>query len=324
MSHAPLPPLRLERLDDHPGLPSGPRADPSGDALWRAVFREDGLATYALLDAGRVPGLVETLEGAGLPHRCLYRGDARRDLGEAAPWLVALAPGADLARRLLTGGPAPFHLWDRAPGILLRAEGGLDAVVAHLRRLTKLRDGEAWTFFRFWEPAVLEAYLAGLDDRPEAGWRWFGGREGARIAELLLPRPERDALTRVTAAACPARPVGPLVLEERDRARIAAARTELRLDRMERLLRDTFPDLPPPEPLPRLVRRTVSRGQQFGLLQIDALFTLCAWELAYGPGFEGRDPEGRIAAILRRDVDETHKIALLRARMAELAEGRRA
>lgn len=116
----------------------------------------DTLTTYALLDGAKLPHIQQLLATEGLPHRCLFTGRTKDDMGDVAPWLVALTPTAPLTRRLFTAGPSPHDLWRARPGILFQSAQGLDALRKHFRRFVRLQDaGASWFYFRFWEPFIL-------------------------------------------------------------------------------------------------------------------------------------------------------------------------
>lgn len=132
------------------------------EALREALFAGEA-ATYAILDAARMPGLPELLETSGLDHRCLFKGAAEGDLRDVAPWLVRLEEHHPFTRHLFTPGDAPWAMWDREPGIFLRSGAGLDDLRRHFRRFTKMRDAAGkWYYVRFWEPVYLLAYARAL------------------------------------------------------------------------------------------------------------------------------------------------------------------
>ncbi|WP_179379256.1 DUF4123 domain-containing protein [Jannaschia marina] len=282
------------------------------------------LHTYAVLDSAKVPGLPEILETSDLDHACLFQGEAARELRDVAPWIVRLQEGHRLTRMLFSGGMGPGRLWETGPGIYLRSRKGLRDVHGHLRHLSKVRveDG-GWLFFRYWDADAMQAYLAGLTNRPETSRRWFGSRDGIVIESLILSARRRTCTVQVQSPQVPRTwPTGPVVFTATDRDAVARARRDRRLTDLSDLLAQSFPDISESHTeadRDRLVRRTVGRMQEFGLLQIDALFVCCAWELAYGPSFERRDVTGTLTEILLRPTDETTKIRALRARMDELA-----
>ncbi|ARC89454.1 DUF4123 domain-containing protein [Rhodovulum sp. MB263] len=126
---------------------------------------DDGDSVLALIDAARMPMLPEVLEASGLDHRCLFKGDARDEWGDAAPWLVRLEQESDLTRKLFTGGKSAGQYWNNAAAIFIRSSRSLDMIWSHLRKFTKFQDaGGRWIFFRFWAPPYLARYLKGHDE----------------------------------------------------------------------------------------------------------------------------------------------------------------
>ncbi|WP_170207214.1 DUF4123 domain-containing protein [Roseinatronobacter monicus] len=111
------------------------------------------LATYAVLDAAKMPYLLTSLlESSGLRYQSLFQGAAQEDLGEHAPYLVELKDGHDFTRRLFTGPNGIGGLWGKELGIFLRSRAGFDALRKHLRKFTRVQDEEGkWYYFRYWE-----------------------------------------------------------------------------------------------------------------------------------------------------------------------------
>lgn len=160
----------------------------------------------------------------------------------------------------------------------------------------------------------MVAYMNELSTRPDHARRWFAD---GRVADMLLPSARDQTIPRVRLV--PALPGAPLYITQGDRNAIAVARTKARLDALSDLLASTLPELCSQSQRARdqMTQDTVRRMQAHGILQAKALFMICAWELAHGPNFEDRDPV--LQSILARACDETQKMHLLRARMAELA-----
>ena len=278
------------------------------------------LKTYAILDAAKIPFLPEFLDASGLEHRCLFTGKALEELGSVAPWLVELEQENSFTRDLLTRSDAPRHHWGKEAGIFIRTGFDLDETFQHFRKFTRLQDASGkWLFFRFWEPLTTAAYMSSLILRPSEASRWFAA--GA-VATILIPSIRDGSLIRVAPreglAAVPHRAV---IISDSDRLVLAGARTKGRLNMLSDLLAKSFPDINSRsrDELDNLVWSTVQRMQYYGILQAKALFTACAWELAHGPQFETRDPNFRLQQILLSQRDESEKMVLLRARMAELA-----
>ena len=126
------------------------------------------LHTYAILDAAKVLNLPEMLDASGLPHRCLFKGDAFDELKDAAPWIVRLEDGNAFTRNLFTRSDAPWHLWDREPGIYVRSRGTLDDMWKHFRKFTRVQDENGkWYYFRFWEGVHIGAMLQEMDPKDQ-------------------------------------------------------------------------------------------------------------------------------------------------------------
>lgn len=125
-------------------------------------------ATLALLDAAKHRFIPELLEASGLPHACLFQGQAAEAMRDVAPWLVALAPGHPLTRALFTDGDGPADLWRCNLGPILRCAADFDEIRRQLRRFVRLRraGSDEWLYFRFWEGHVLESLAASPGDHP--------------------------------------------------------------------------------------------------------------------------------------------------------------
>ncbi|WP_210410547.1 DUF4123 domain-containing protein [Oceanicola sp. D3] len=138
----------------------GPMHPPSDAEVARhgSAAKVPAARTFAILDAAKVPMMQLYLEQSGLPHRCLYKGEALERFGDVAPWVVELEEEATFTRRLFSRSKLPADLWDKAPGMLLRGRAELEDVWKHFRKFTKVgtHDGKS-LFLRFWEPSVLRA-----------------------------------------------------------------------------------------------------------------------------------------------------------------------
>lgn len=145
------------------------------DALWPVLFGPLGpdgvgaasrpLPCYAILDAGRVPGLPDLLAASGLDHACLFRDEADASLQEAGPWIVELREDSGFVRNLFTRGHAPWHMWDRQPGIFLRSVASLDDLRRHFRKFIRLysQRTKTWHYFRFYAPEIARTVIAAFD-----------------------------------------------------------------------------------------------------------------------------------------------------------------
>jgi hypothetical protein len=135
---------------------------PAPSAAERAAFGEAPLATYAVLDAAKLPYMLTgLLDTSGLRYQSLFQGAAQEELAEHAPYLVELKEDHDFTRRLFIGPDCPGGLWDRDLGIFLRTRAGFDALRGHLRKFTRLQDETGkWFYFRFWEARYWRAFAA--------------------------------------------------------------------------------------------------------------------------------------------------------------------
>ncbi|HEY0138563.1 MAG TPA: DUF4123 domain-containing protein, partial [Nannocystis sp.] len=90
-------------------------------------------------------------------------------LADVAPQLVALAGGSRLADDLVREGHG------RRWGVFLTSRLSLVDLRRHLRRflLARLVGGEDRVFFRYYDPGVLQVYLASCNAEERAAW--FGG-----------------------------------------------------------------------------------------------------------------------------------------------------
>lgn len=153
----------------------------------------DPVHTYALLDAARVPGLIETLETTRLEHGCLFRGESFDRMKDVAPWLVRIDSSGKFTRNLFRASGKSWHLWGKGAGIFIRSTAPLDELTAHLRRFTKVSDPAGkWVFFRFWDPLVAQIYFDGMADHAD------------RIGQVFrLPSGKLTSSSRQMSAACP-------------------------------------------------------------------------------------------------------------------------
>lgn len=284
------------------------------------------LRSYAVLDAAKVSLLPQLLEAAGLPFRCLFKGAAEQALHAVAPYLVELRDGDDLLRHLFTRSGRASDLWDHDPGVFLRSRGELDEVWRHLRRFTRLRDESGdWFYFRFWEVAAARAYFPSLTGRAAHAVSWFALDQIPQIHAILIPSAADGNVLRLRAQPLeqlPPRRVTPVPALSRDDLRLLRAhRMAQDVRALSDLLARTFPqELAGRSKDERLhmTGQTVQRMVAHGFQQKDSLFTLLAWELFYGPGFEARDPEGQLSRLMNDPRDEAERFEALRQRMAEL------
>lgn len=150
--------------------------------------RTGQLGSFAILDAARVPNLPLFLEGSGLPHSCLFQGEAEQELRSVAPYIVQLSDDADFTRHLFTAAGMPSDMWDLDPGIFLRSRMPIGHLRKHFRKFTRLYDDaqKVWKMFRFYDATVLQTVIAQFDD---SQFELFG-----RGIECFACRGQHDSL----------------------------------------------------------------------------------------------------------------------------------
>ncbi|SFJ79000.1 DUF4123 domain-containing protein [Jannaschia pohangensis] len=210
-------------IRDIPDLaPLGPDADaPFVPASLAEPLFGGPQATYAVLDAATIPVLPELLAAQDLPHVCLAKDGSGDILAAVSPWLVKLEPDTPLLRALFTKGEAHMTcFWGTDAGIFLRSDAPLDKIANHLRALLKVRNTDGkMVWFRFWDPAVIAAYLSAVTDWPE--------RIDSLFASRFLSDPTLIAVETGKARARVVVPSGarsrglPFTLTERDLAILA-------------------------------------------------------------------------------------------------------
>ncbi len=180
--------------------------------------------TYAVLDPGRVPGLIELLDAARLPHVSLMPFDEQEPYGDVGPWLVKLPPRHDFTRRLFKKGPPFLAFWGQRPGVFLRSSATLEQLAQHFQPLVKTENTQGKAiYFRFWEPEVALTYLNGIQGWPERLNRLFVTPFGDMVA-FLVPDAEAHRVTRFSLEErVPPAPQHSFRLEPRDEAILAQA-----------------------------------------------------------------------------------------------------
>ncbi|HRK43378.1 MAG TPA: DUF4123 domain-containing protein [Gemmobacter sp.] len=210
------------------------------DALREAIFGQPApttaereacgdapLATYAVLDAAKMPNvLTSLLEGSGLRYQSLFQGAAQEDLGEHAPYLVELKADDDFTRRLFTGPNGVGGLWEKELGVLLRARLGFDDLRKQLRRLTRVQDRhKKWFYFRFWEGRFLPDYFAQLTPLPDRAAHFLCSATGAHIGWIIAdPRAAKVTVIQGNPRLTAAHATHPFVLGDLELAIFAQIR----------------------------------------------------------------------------------------------------
>jgi hypothetical protein len=108
---------------------------------------------YAVVDGCAVAGLADLARSLGEGRAaCLYLGDAARNYGDKAPYLLHVDRA--LVKRFID------RVDGDAWGCFVVSGAGFEAVRLHLRGLLTVAspEGEAW-LFRFWDPRLLPTFL---------------------------------------------------------------------------------------------------------------------------------------------------------------------
>ncbi|SFR55642.1 DUF4123 domain-containing protein [Litoreibacter janthinus] len=167
------------------------------DPLFASLFGPIGdavPATFAILDAAKLPDLPELLLGSGLEHQCLFSGDALEELGHVAPWIIRLEAENSFTRNLFTQTepPAPWTHWDKDAGIYLRSMASLELLCAHFRKFTKVRmegvpkgDRAEWQFFRFYDPEQAVLYFDAIRAWPDRMAQFYRLAEGTLVDRII-------------------------------------------------------------------------------------------------------------------------------------------
>jgi hypothetical protein len=300
------------------------------DALSDILFGPvDGIAiqpghelhSYAVLDAAKVPGLPEMLEGSGLQHACLFQGSAAEELRDAAPWIVRLEENHFLTRALFTRGDGPLDLWDAEAGIFLRSAAPLNAVRAHLRKFTRCQDTRGrWVYFRFWDPLPSQAYLDCVaQETPES--LALLGKPGPALIPLALTCPAIGAALVFKCGMIPETLPTVNQLTPTQEQALARAMEARRRSEIAKAIRTGFAEESAhldDAQLMQLVGDAVHRTGGYGIRSVRHVHVFACWQLVYGAGFEARDPQGILARICGAVGDEGEKIKRVGERLSAL------
>jgi len=160
---------RVEPLDEQfgmvpkqnvPAALQGPLFEEADYSSGPSTDQPQSARSYVIIDASKAFGVVDIIEGSGLPYRCLFKGVAATQRRDHAPYIVALDPLHSFTRRLFTCSAEPWHFWEKELGIFVRFHGTIDDAAFHFRKFTKIRnDAGKWFYFRFWDSACLEDFL---------------------------------------------------------------------------------------------------------------------------------------------------------------------
>ena len=152
------------------------------DVLFSAPSANEHIAAqdhaYAVLDGARIFGLPERLETSGLQHACLFEGNAARDYGASAPWLVRLAPDHRLTRVLTdTKGDQGPLAWAAGPALLIRSKLSLQGLRRQFRNYTMILDSDQnrRVYFRFYDPRTFRTVI--VNAQPNVAIKFMRGIE---------------------------------------------------------------------------------------------------------------------------------------------------
>jgi len=167
--------------------------DTLAETLFGPVEKTES-ATFAILDAAKIPDLPEILMGSGLEHQCLFIGDALEELGHVAPWIIQLEDDNNFTRSLftLTEPPSPWTHWSKDAGIYLRSAATLETLGAHFRKFTKVRmdgvpdnDRAAWQYFRFYDPEQATLYFNAIRAWPDRMAQFYRLSDGTMVDRII-------------------------------------------------------------------------------------------------------------------------------------------
>ncbi|HEU0044499.1 DUF4123 domain-containing protein [Sphingomonas sp.] len=124
---------------------------------------------YAVVDTAQDERLLGLVQGCR-EHQCLVGGTLEPELAATLPWLVAFDPAEPLARAWRGEGTG------KGWGILLTSDLPFASLRTHLKKFqnARLPDGRL-VWFRFFDPAVLQALFR--SSSPEEQAPWFKGVE---------------------------------------------------------------------------------------------------------------------------------------------------
>jgi len=133
---------------------------------------------YGVLDAARSPLVLTLIKQSGLRHLSLFDGDLRVRMADTAPYLVAIPIDSPACELLVRAS------WGRGWATFLASRLEFFETRSQLRRslIAKLPSGEN-SYFRFFDPAVLQAFLPSMTAKELA--EFCGG-----ISEFIVEQRE--------------------------------------------------------------------------------------------------------------------------------------
>jgi hypothetical protein len=175
----------------------------TASAIHEALFCEEGLNVYAVIDAASCPGLDAKFNEYGPEFECLFAGKLKQDVARAAPYLVLLEPDSDFTRWLIAEG------WGNHWGIFTASPVDLKRMRRQLRKYLMVRDPEnSPVYFRYYDPRVLRVYLptctAQEADFVYGETLWFAMENSDGSALLRFPLRNGEPRRRLVPVAAPA------------------------------------------------------------------------------------------------------------------------
>ncbi|HTQ05190.1 MAG TPA: DUF4123 domain-containing protein [Polyangiaceae bacterium] len=131
-----------------------------------AFFASQKLPLYALLDAARDPGVLDTIAVHEAVYYSLYDGPEGERLEEVAPYLVEVRSRSPLLEALV-------RAWGKSWGSFVYALADFKTVRRHFRRFLLVQDERGKNmYFRFYDPRVLGPFLSSCT--PSEALEFFG------------------------------------------------------------------------------------------------------------------------------------------------------
>lgn len=115
--------------------------------------------TYAILDAARIFGELNTAQKLQSNFLSLYKGRSEELLTTVAPYLFPYKNNTEFGSWLMDRG------WGNAWGIFIVSKGTLDELHKHFRKFLMVQTEEGQElYFRFYDPRVLRIFLPTCDN----------------------------------------------------------------------------------------------------------------------------------------------------------------
>jgi len=178
-----------------------PEPTPAEVAQFGSIDAVPPLNTYAILDAAKVVNFVEMLETSDLQFHCLFKGEAKDELRDVAPYVVQLEVDNIFTRNLFSKDPKralPWFMWDCEPGIYIRSRGSLDDMRRHFRKFTRVQDKDGkWFYHRFYDDETADNLFRFLQHRQVDAAQWFFTSKQITIDQIYTRHPFKNSLLRI-------------------------------------------------------------------------------------------------------------------------------